>query len=391
GLNLLEEILLGSPAAPLYKALIDSGLGEGLTGAGIEEMVRQPMFTVGLKGIDTAEADKVEKLIDETLGRLAADGIDPATVAAALNTLEFRLRENNTGRWPRGLFVMFRALRSWMRARDPILPLAFEAPLNALKTRVAAGRFCEDLIERNLVRNSHRTIVLLRPDSVQGEREAREETERLARARAAMTPADLAAVAEETRTLKRLQETPDSPAALAAIPALTPGDMPRRSQVIPIEVTQLGDTRALYHELFTNGIVYLDLALDLRRLPADLVPYVDLFGRALTETGAGRDDFVRLSQRIGRATGGIRTTSFSSVTADRKGSTSWLVLRGKALPAQTGELVAILRDILTSAHLDDRERFRQLVLQEKAELEANLVNAGSSFADKRLRAAFHAA
>jgi len=388
GLNLLEEILLGSPAAPLYKALIDSGLGEGLTGAGLEESPRQPMFTVGLKGIDAADAAKVEQLIDDTLGRLARDGIDPATVAAALNTVEFRLRENNTGRWPRGLVFMFRALRSWMRARDPVLPLAFEAPLGAVKARIAAGRYGEDLIDRHLVRNRHRTILLLRPDPAQGEREAREEAERLARARAAMTAADLAAVAEETRTLKRLQATPDPPEALATIPALTPADMPPRNQVIPIEATQLGETRALYHDLFTNGIVYLDLALDLRRLPADLVPYVELFGRALLETGAGGYDFVRLSQRIGRSTGGIRTTSFSSVTADRKGATAWLVLRGKALPAQTGELLAILRDILTSARLDDRERFRQLVLEEKAGFEASLVGAGSALVDRRLRAAF---
>jgi len=388
GLNLLEDVLLGSPAAPLYKALIDSGLGEGLTGAGLEESLRQPMFTVGLKGIDAADADEVEKLVDDTLGKLAADGVDPATVAAALNTLEFRLRENNTGRWPRGLIFMFRTLRSWMRARDPVLPLAFEAPLAAVKARVAAGRYCEELIARHLVRNRHRTILLLRPDPEQGERDAREEAERLARVRAAMTNADLAKVAAETATLKRLQETPDPPEALAKIPALTPADMPRRNQVIPIDVTQLGDTRTLYHDLFTNGVVYLDLALDLRRLPADLVPYVDLFGRALLETGAGGDDFVRLSQRIGRSTGGIHTASFTSVTADRKGTTAWLVLRGKALPSQTGELLAILRDILTSAHLDDRERFRQLVLQEKADLETSLVRAGSAFVDRRLRAAF---
>src|SRR3984957_14685401 len=388
GLNLLEEILLAAPPAPLYKALIDSGLGEGLTGAGLEESLRQPMFTVGLKGIDAADADKIEQLIDDTLGKLARDGIDPATVAAAINTIEFRLRENNTGHWPRGLVFMFRTLRAWMRARDPVLPLAFEAPLAAVKARLAAGRYCEDLIDRHLVGNRHRTILLLRPDPAQGEREAREETERLARARAAMTAADLAAVAEEARTLKRLQETADRPEALAAIPALTPPDMPRRNQLIPIEETQLGETRALYHDLFTSGIVYLDLALDLRRLPADLVPYVDLFGRALLETGAGGDDFVRLSQRIGRSTGGIRTAAFNSVTADRKGATAWLILRGKALPAQTGELLAILRDILTTARLDDRERFRQLVLEEKAGFEARVVGAGSSFVDRRLRAAF---
>ncbi len=58
--NILEHILIGTPAAPLYKALIDSGLGEGLAGGGLDDSLRQPMFSIGLKGIDPADSDKVE-------------------------------------------------------------------------------------------------------------------------------------------------------------------------------------------------------------------------------------------------------------------------------------------------------------------------------------------
>ncbi len=388
-LNILDYILLGTPASPLYKALIDSGLGEGLTGGGFDDDLRQPMFSVGLKGIDAADADKIELLIDDTIGKLAAEGIDPATVEAAVNTVEFRLRENNTGSFPRGIAFMLRALRDWMRNRDPLAPLAYEAPLAGVKAHVAEGRYFEKLLDQYFIRNPHRTILLLRPDRQQGEREAKEEEARLAKSRAAMTPNDLTAAAEETRLLKRLQETPDSPEALATIPTLKLADMPRRNKLVPIEVTQVSDTRVLYHDLFTNGVVYLDLAFDLHTLPADLLPYAGLFGRALLETGVGNEDFVRLSQRIGRSTGGIRPTRFNSVTADRKGATAWLVLRGKALPGQTGELVAILRDVLTGARLDNRERFQQLVLEEKAALESNLVPAGSSYVDRRLRSCFN--
>src|SRR5205807_1975312 len=63
-------------------------------------------------------------------------------------------------------------------------------------------------------------------------------------------------------------------------------------------------------------------------------------------------------------------------------------LRGKALPAQTAELLAILGDILHRARLDNRERFQQLVLEEKALLESRLVPAGSGYVDRRLRASF---
>ena len=47
-------------------------------------------------------APKVEALIIDTLEQLAADGIDPDMVEAALNSIEFSLRENNTGSFPRG-------------------------------------------------------------------------------------------------------------------------------------------------------------------------------------------------------------------------------------------------------------------------------------------------
>jgi Zn-dependent M16 (insulinase) family peptidase len=85
------------------------------------------MFSIGLKGIDPADADKVERLIADTIGGLADRGIDPLTVEAAVNTVEFALRENNTGAFPRGIVFMLRALRSWLHGRDPLTPLAFDA------------------------------------------------------------------------------------------------------------------------------------------------------------------------------------------------------------------------------------------------------------------------
>jgi Zn-dependent M16 (insulinase) family peptidase len=392
GFDILEYILIGTPASPLYKALIDSGLGEALAGGGLDDGLRQPMFSIGLKGIDAADADEIERLIAETLETLATKGIDPMTVEAALNTVEFALRENNTGAFPRGIAFMLRALRDWLHGRNPLSTLAFAEPLAAIKSRVAGGeRYFEGLIRRHFVANPHRTMLVLRPDHAQAEREAAEEQARLDRVRAGMSRAELEAVVETTATLKRMQEAPDAPEALASIPTLKLADLPRDNKLIPIETAALADTPVLYHDLFTNGIVYLDIGFDLHRLPAELLPYVTLFSRALLETGVGEDDFVRLSQRIGRETGGIRPTKWTSTLVGGTAGTAWLNLRGKALPEQTGELLKILRDILAGARLDNRERFQQLVLEEKASLESRLVPMGSSYVDRRLRANFREA
>src|SRR5215468_1900427 len=392
GFAILEPVLVGNLAAPLYKALIDSGLGEGLAGGGLDDGLRQPMFSIGLKGIDPADADKVEQLVTGTVGGLADGGIDPLTVEAALNTVEFHLRENNTGAFPRGIVFMLRALRSWLHGRDPLTPLAFTTPLAAIKGRVASGeRYFENLVRRHFIDNPHRTIMVLKPDREQAEREAEEERARLRQVRARMEESNIHAVVEATRALKALQERPDPPEALATIPTLKLADLSRENKPIPIDVTSLRDTQVLYHDLFTNGVVYLDVGFDLHTLPAELLPYVPLFSRALIETGAGEDDFVRLSQRIGRSTGGIWPMRWTSTIMGGQSFTAWLTLRGKALPDRTGDLLAILQDILKRARLDNRERFEQLVLEEKAALESRIVPAGSSYVDRRLRANFHEA
>jgi Zn-dependent M16 (insulinase) family peptidase len=390
--GILNHILIGTPAAPLRKALIDSGLGEAPVGGGLDDDMRQAAFSIGLKGVEGKDVEKVAPLVLDVLQGLAANRIDRLTVDASVNTVEFRLRENNTGSFPRGIALMLRSLKTWLHGRDPLAPLAFAAPLAAIKARLAAGEpYFETLIRRHFLDNPHRTTVVLKPDPTQAEREAAEEKARLDAARRTMTAADLEAAVAETLTLKRLQETPDPPEALATIPSLTLADLPRENKRIPLAPGSLAGTPVLFHDLATNDIVYLDLALDLRRLPATLLPMVGLLARALLETGAGKDDFVALSQRIGRSTGGIVARKWTSAVVDSAPGTARLLLRGKAVPGKTGELLAILRDVLLSPRLDNRERIRQLVLEDRAGQEAQLTQRGVGYVDLRLRARLHEA
>jgi presequence protease len=392
GLSLLSHILLATPASPLKKVLIESGLGEDVTG-GFEEQLRQTMFSAGMKGIRTEDLDKVEKLILETLTRLNREGIDPDTVAASMNTVEFALREQNTGRFPRGLSMMINALSTWLYDSDPLAILAFEAPFSSIKEKVARGRYFETLISHYLLANQHRTSVKLLPDVEEGKRRDAVEKERLAKAKAAMTDAEIKKVINLAAELKLRQETPDSPEALATLPALSLSDIDKVIKSIPIEKIERKSgasiqPNVLYHDLFTNGILYLDLGFDLHSLPDNLLPYAGLLGRLLLEMGTDREDFVKLTQRIGRDTGGIHPASLTSSRYGSPDSVAYLFLRGKAVASQSGALLDIFKDILLTARLDNRERFKQIVLEEKAGMEAGLVPGGHAVVNRRLRARF---
>ena len=191
-LRMLEYILLGMPASPLRKALIDSGLGEDIAGEGLGSELRQIYFSTGLKGIETESSEAIEALIMETLTTLAEKGIDPRTVEAAVNTIEFRLRENNSGHFPQGLHLMLRSLTTWLYDGDPLALFAFEAPLGEIKSGLQANSaFFQEMIYRFFLNNPHRTTLILKPDPALGEREEAAEKDRLAKARVGMSPGQL--------------------------------------------------------------------------------------------------------------------------------------------------------------------------------------------------------
>lgn len=389
GLTVLSFALLGMAASPLRKKLMDAGLGEDLTGGGLSTGRRQMTFAVGLKGVDPAAVDKVEPLILDVLTELTNTGIDPEMIEAALNTIEFNLRENNTGSYPRGLSLFLGVLSTWLYDRDPLMLLAYEKPLADLKARIQQEpTYWQELIQTYLIENSHRTTVTLEPDTQHNARLEAAEKERLAVARVQLSEQDLQGVIQQAQMLKQLQEQQDDPAALAALPMLTLGDLDKEVKTIPLEVNEVAGGKVLYHDLFTNGILYLNLGFDLHALRQDLLPYVHLFGRALTEMGTEREDFVKLQQRIGRKTGGIWHSSLLGESRQQPEIQAWFMLSGKATVAQTPDLLAILRDILLTVKLDDRDRFRQIALKAKARNEAGLVPSGHSVVSGRLRAAF---
>jgi presequence protease len=390
-LQILTYILLGMPASPLKKALIESGLGERLAGVGLENELRQMYFSTGLKGIDIADATPVEDLIRETLSNLAANGIDPLTVEAAFNTIEFALRENNTGSYPRGLSLMLKSFTTWLYDADPLGMVAFERPLRNLKEKYSSNPlYFQEMINEYLINNQHRATVILKPDTGLGEKERLSELAALEQKKKSLSTDNILHLIANTKELKQMQQTPDGAEAVAAIPCLKLSEIDKKNKDIPIYYEQQ-KVGSYYHDIFTNEILYFDLGFRLNALPQKYLSYMAVFGKALMEMGTEKEDYVSLSQRINRKTGGISRSSFSSLIKDTDTPTAWLFLRSKALTYQIDDLFDILKDILFKVKFDNRERFKQIVLETKSALEQGIIPAGNRFVNLRINSHFNKA
>lgn len=393
-MEMLEHILEGLPGSPLRKALISSGLGEDTTGCGLETDLRQMYYSTGLKGVAPKDVQEAELLIFDTLAQLAEEGIDPSAVEAAVNSVEFAYRENNSGRFPRGLSAMIQSLSTWLYDGDPLAPLAWEAPLADIKARLAAGeKLFENAIRQCFLQNEHRSLVLLLPDETLGAQREEAETARLAAIQAGCGPLERAHVVAETTRLQEAQDTADSPEALACIPALGTADLPARNSLTPCRETA-GPLRCISHEQPTQGIAYTDLLLPLEHLPARLVPLLPLFARSLTELGTARHDFTELGARIAAKTGGLGADPLLGTTRLERQTISYLSLSGKAIYDKIPDLFDLFTEILLEPLNDPAvalERCRQMLLEDKARLEHGLTAAGHAAVSTRLRARYTAA
>lgn len=391
-LTVLDQILIGNSGSPLRKALIESGLGEDLSGFGLETHLRQPAWSIGMKGVKQKNLKKVEKLIFQTLETLAKEGIDRGDIEAALNTFEFELRENNQGSCPQGLSIMLNMLETWLYGWDPLGLAAYEHPLSELKEQIATNpRYFEELIENILLLNTHRSTVKLIPDPGKESRDEMRERTAFEAIRNRMILDERGRIVDEAARLLKMQKAPDTPEAIKSLPLLNLKDLNKKVRTVPRELEKIENASVLFHDLFTGGIIYFDIGFNLHVLDAEELPWVSLLGSMLLEMGTQKEDFASLSRRIARKTGGLYATPFHAALENNSTSVSHLFLRGKCMSCQLENLVSILDDILFAPALDNLKRFKEILLEQKSEMESGLVPSGHSAVMTRLRTHYHEA
>ncbi|GAV70301.1 LOW QUALITY PROTEIN: Peptidase_M16 domain-containing protein/Peptidase_M16_C domain-containing protein/M16C_assoc domain-containing protein, partial [Cephalotus follicularis] len=393
-LGFLDHLMLGTPASPLRKILLESGLGEAIVGGGVEDELLQPQFSIGLKGVLEDDIQKVEKLVMSTLQKLAEEGFDTNAVEASMNTIEFSLRENNTGSFPRGLSLMLRSIGKWIYDMDPFQPLKYEEPLKALKARITdegSKAVFSPLIEKFILSNPHCVTVEMQPDPEKSSNEEAAEKEILLQVKASMTEEDLAELARATQELRLKQETPDTPEALRSVPSLSLHDIPKEPTRVPTEVGEINGVKVLRHELFTNDVLYTEVVFNMSSLKQELLPLVPLFCQSLLEMGTKDLTFVQLNQLIGRKTGGISVYPLTSSIRGKEDPCSHMIVRGKAMAGRAEDLFNLVNCILQEVQFTDQQRFKQFVSQSKARMENRLRGSGHGIAAARMDAKLNVA
>ena len=376
-MKVLSEVLLGNAAAPLRKALIDSKLGTAMAdGSGLQDDSRESVFGAGLKDIAPEDAEKVEKVVLDTLERLVRDGVDKTQVDAAIHRLEFEKRERSNAGFPYALKVLFSCLAPYYYGGEPYSALNFDADLARLERDRVEGRFFEVLIQAELLDNQHRGLLTVTPDTELEERQRRQELERLAASEATLSEADRARIVADSMRLKLDQEAKQD---LSTLPTLELSDIPMKFEDVPSREAAVGRARIEFFPLPTNGVTYIDIRSDFSALsPAekDLMP---LFGRVLTQAGAAGQDYVEIAKRIAAYTGGVGAAAQVQPLAGRDDYLQSFVISGKALDRNAKPFIDLLSDLTARLEIESG-RLKEIIAESATRLESSIANLGFQFA-----------
>ncbi|HWR60339.1 MAG TPA: insulinase family protein [Clostridia bacterium] len=382
-MEILEHILLSTPASPLKKALVEAGLGKDVFGK-YDNSILQPVFSVIVKNSDAVRQEEFRNIVVETLKRLVNEGLDSQLVEAAVNLKEFQLREADYEGYPKGLIYNIKIMDSWLYDEDPTMHLEY----GHIFERIRAGlknRYFEKLIQKYILDNNHCSLLVLKPRKGMAEAKEEETRSKLKSIKAGMSSEQLRELVKQTQRLKDWQNTPDTPDKLALIPMLSIKDIEREGEVLPQLVKEELGIKVLAHHMFTNGIIYADLMFDTTAVPQELLTYIPLLSGILGKVSTEHYGYGELSKEIDMHTGGIR---FSTPVYGEKNNDSIyhpvLSIKGRALAVKLPRLLELIGEIITGTDFDDVKRIREIIRENKSRIEMRIANEGYTIACKRL-------
>jgi len=376
-LNLACALLMDGPMAPMYKALIDSGIGSGFApSSGFDPYTRQPIFAVGLQDIADSDIDRVEQLIMTTLNEVVQSGFEESRVQALLHQIELSLKTVST---QFGISLMSMSVGpAWTHHRNLPSSLQISKRLEKIKQRLSEGPYFQQLLRKHMLDNQHRVKLVMTPDENFNQKQAEEEQAKVAAVEAKLSEAEKDKLVKAAQELKASQESQPNADVL---PTLRRSDIASEGERVKVSQRMVNNSPVFLSEQPTNGITYVYALANSKRLPASLRPYLPLFISYLTEMGAGHMDYRDLSHQLDLYTGGISASRhiFSSIS-DLDAYDDVVTVSSHAFMRNISHMLELMKTVLQSPSFRDLERLRILLTGTAAQLSSAIQDSGNTYA-----------
>ena len=307
-----------------------------------DDGIKQPNFSIIAKNANAEDLERFIQVLEDTLASIVEQGMDKKSLLAAINYFEFKHKEGNFGRFPKGLMLGLNAFSTWLYDDAAALDLfSLNDVYDALKQDVETGYF-EALIKQYILQNTHKSYCLLMPKKGLNNEIAEREKARLAAYKETLSAADIEEIRANMMHLKEYQSSGDAEEDLKKIPMLAIDDIEKHAKKINNRILEIEHVKVLSHDIFTNGITYLSLNFCMDDIDYDKFPVIALLTEIFKYVDTEHFSYSELSNEINLYTGGI---GFSTTVTNKKeygGYVTHFVVSAKMLDAQLDKAMELI-------------------------------------------------
>ncbi|KAL2179188.1 Metalloenzyme, LuxS/M16 peptidase-like protein [Thermothelomyces heterothallicus CBS 202.75] len=391
-LALISALLTDGYGSPLYKGLIETGLGTDWSpNTGYDSSAKVGIFSVGLTGVAEADVPKLKPTVQNILRGVRDKGFDRSKIDGYLHQLELSLKHKTANF---GMSLLHRLKPKWFAGVDPFDSLAWNDTLAAFEAEYAKGGYLESLMEKYLMNDNTLTFTMA-PSAEYVQELAQEEEARLQtkiskaveaagseeQARAALEQRELALLAEQSKS-----NTED----LSCLPSVHVQDIPRRKEPLVLQSETVGEVELQLRQAPTNGLTYFRAISTLENLPDELRSLIPLFTDSIMRLGTKDMTMEQLEDLIKLKTGGISVGYHSaSRPTDFTQAKEGLSFSGMALDRHVPVMFDLLRKLVVETNFDSPEAAQQIrqLLQATADGVVNdIASSGHAYARRAAEA-----
>ena len=374
----LDYALLNAPGAPLKKALIDAGIGKDIMGS-YDNGTYQPIFSIVAKNANRSHEGQFVEIIQKVLKEQAEGALNKKALLAGINSFEFKYRESDFGSYPKGLMYGLQILDSWLYDDAlPFMHLESLATFKFLREQVETDYF-EKLIQDYMIENSHVSMVIIEPERGLNAKNEAELAEKLQTYKNSLSEEQIEQLILDTAHLKQYQEEPSPREDIEKIPMLKRSDMKKEAAPFQLEERDSNGTKVLFHNMFSNGIHYLNLMFDIRFVSEEDLPYLGILKAVLGYIDTEKYTYDDLANEVNLETGGMSSSinTYANVVDEKRYEAKFEV-RAKVLYDKLPKAMEILEQILLHSKLTDTKRLQEILSEVKSRLQMSLAAAGNS-------------
>ncbi|MBI4978471.1 MAG: insulinase family protein [Spirochaetes bacterium] len=369
----LMQVLTGTDAAPLKKAVIDSKLGADVNNNMVHAMAPEIICSTGIKGSEPEHADAYTSLVLDTLADVRRDGIKPDAIRTAIRQLSYRYCERTS----RSLVDLAAQLMpNWLTTDDPFSFVDLPALIKNEEAHLASGDVLMSLLEERILKNNHMLALTLSPDAGMKIRMDEAHTNAMKARAAKLSADDMRKLREQTEELDSQNAAADTPEVLATLPRLTIGDIPQRPYEISTAAEIInGRVTLLCNDMQSNGIAYCIIDADLSGLPAELYPLLPVFKDIFDRMGTEQVSYVDMAKRRAAAARYITSSFYFSPDAKKPGKVTphlkcWFVTTEDSFD----DALAVMAELMSGISAADEARLSDVARRYHASFRDRLMN-----------------